>query len=347
MVALKASDAARILKSPKSGCAGYLFFGTDAGQVTEYCRLLAASLASRSSPTSEILRLSEHDLHQNPGRLAIELRTTPMFGGAPVIWVRSAQHLAPADIEEAFGHGTPAAFLIVEAGNLAKTSKLRQIFEQRPDLAAVPCYGDDAANIPALINALAAEAGIQVGAEASQMLRAMFGNNLGLARSELAKLMLFAHGETEITPEIVTAAIGDVAESEADGVIAAILAGNTGEALQQFGRLVASNVAPQAFLILLNYNLLRLVRLRAALDTGEPFATAARKLRPPLHFKMESTAQAQCRAWSTSALSEALALVQETVMAARLNPAMEQALTERTLAVLCSKPKAARAGQPR
>ncbi len=342
MVAYKANDTARIAKSPKSGCHGYLFHGTDPSQIAEYCRMIAATLAAKSSPPSDILRLNEQDMTQQPGRLSTELRTMPMFGGKPVIWVRSSQSLAPADIEEALDHGTPAGFLIVEAGNLPKTSKIRQIFEQRPDLAALPCYGDDASSVSALINAQASELGLRVSAEAAQMLKDMLGNNLALARSELAKLMLFAHGEAEITAGLVAAATGDVAESAADDIITAALAGNAHTALQQFDRLTASNVAPQAFLSLLNYHLMRLARLRMLLDAGEPFATASRKLRPPLHFKMESTVQAQCRAWSSEKVNEAIALVQATTKASRLNPAMEPALVEQAILALCGRLQAAR-----
>jgi DNA polymerase III subunit delta len=341
MVAYKANDTARIAKSPKGGCHGYLLYGTDSNQIAEYCRLIAAALAAKSVPPSDILRLSEQDMAQQPGRLSTELRTTPMFGGNPVIWVRSSQSLAPADIEEALDHGTPAGFLIVEAGNLPKTSKIRQIFEQRPDLAALPCYGDDASSVSALINTQASELGLRVSAEAAQMLKDMFGSNLALARSELTKLMLFAHGEPQITAELVSAAIGDVAESATDDIITAALTGNVHTALQQFDRLIASNVAPQAFLSLLNYHLMRLARLRMSLDAGEPFATASRKLRPPLHFKMESTFQAQCRTWSTEKIGEAVALVQSVTKAARLNPAMEPALVEHTILALCGKLPAA------
>lgn len=331
MVAFKANDANRIAKSPKSDFSGLLFYGSDAGQIAEYCRLAAGALSVKSSPPSDILKLSSEELAQQPGRLAVELRTTPMFGGKPVIWVRSGQNFQVTEIEDALGHGAPAGYLIVEAGNLPKTSKLRQFFEQRPDLAALPCFGEEQASISALITAQAAEAGIRVTPGAARLLNGMFAGNLALARNETAKLLLFARGEAELTEDLVAAAIGDVAESAAEDVITATLAGNTASALEQFARLTAANVSPQAFLSLLNYHLLRLLRIKTAMDAGETFAFACRRLRPPPHFRVEALLQVQCKTWPSIKLNAAVALAQDTIKKVRLNPAMEYALVERAI----------------
>lgn len=99
MVAIKAAELPGLLKSPAKAEA-FLIHGTDAGQVSETARSLAATLSAISAPPGEIIRLSEQDLAQTPGRLASEARSLAMFGGRPVILVKQAPQLTPALFEE-------------------------------------------------------------------------------------------------------------------------------------------------------------------------------------------------------------------------------------------------------
>ena len=60
-----------------------LFYGTDAGLVSERAGLLARRLAEREG--SEVLRLDDADLENEPARISIELQTVAMFGGRKVV----------------------------------------------------------------------------------------------------------------------------------------------------------------------------------------------------------------------------------------------------------------------
>ncbi len=345
MVAIKADDVARAVRTPKDDTNGYLIHGTDAGQVSDYARTLSSSLAARSTPPGDVLRLSEQDLAQNPGRVGIELNTVPMFGGKPVIWLRTAQNLPLDEIDEALRRRPTSAYLIVEAGNLPKTSKLRQLFESANHLAALPCYGDDVNGVSAMVEKMAAAATLKLSPDTAKLLKEILGSNLSVARAEMEKLVLYAARDGEITESTVGAAIGDILEGATDAVINAAFAGDGAEALSEFDKLVGASASAQSVLSLLNMHLLRLIRVKGFVDSGEPFALAAKRLRPPLFFKAERTFSTQIRLWPLERLNKVSALVQETTLASRLNAGMEKALIERLLLEIAAVAREAKTGR--
>ena len=62
MVAIKSHQSASFLKSPDARITALLFYGTDAGLVSERARQTAEAWAKRENPPGEILRVDEADL---------------------------------------------------------------------------------------------------------------------------------------------------------------------------------------------------------------------------------------------------------------------------------------------
>ena len=85
MVAVKAHQAQAFLSSPDPKIRAVLFFGSDAGLVSERAQALARAAAARFDPPGELLRLDESDLDADADRLAVELGTVPMFGGPKIV----------------------------------------------------------------------------------------------------------------------------------------------------------------------------------------------------------------------------------------------------------------------
>jgi DNA polymerase-3 subunit delta len=334
MTAYKAHQVARLIEAPPNAVHGYLLYGSDPGQISERVSSLAKRLSELSTPAGEIIRLHDQDLAQFPGRLLTEVQTLPMFGGRKVVCVKAGQHLGNDQLEELFSGQPPASSVIIDGGNLKTGSKLRVFFEQHGALAALPCYGFDAADVAKYIQRELLESGLEIAPEALRQLQDSLGGDQTLARAEVEKLRLYAAQERKVTLEHVEAIVGDAAAMATDDVIAAAFAGN-GEALyRQFDRLLASGAAPQSLLIALGSHLFRLHQVRAALDGGEGIETAMRRLKPPVFFKQEDTFKSQCRAWAPERLAAALAMVQETLRQARLRSTLEIELTSRALMLI-------------
>jgi DNA polymerase-3 subunit delta len=324
MVAIKATELQGLLKS-SSKPEAFLIHGADAGQVAETARSLAASLSQIAAPPGEILRLSEQDLAQTPGRLASEARSLAMFGGRPVILVKQAPQLTPALFEELLS-APLAAFIVIEAGNLKKDAKLRQLFEKAKNAAAIVCYGADSRGLQQLIREDVQKSGLSITPDAAQRLGQLLGADWAVSRSEIAKLILYAAGEAQITLEHVEAVVGDASAHAFDTAIAAALGGDAGAALVQLDGLAGSGTPASVLLMLLSGHLQKLHALTAAIDRGDSFDAAAARLRPPPHFRQKDALKAQTARWTVRSVAAAIEAAHETVRQTRLKPALEHEL---------------------
>jgi DNA polymerase-3 subunit delta len=340
MVALKTNELQSYLKSGAARTDAWLVHGTDAGQVAETVRTIAARLAETSSPPGEILRLTEQDLSATPGRLASEARSLAMFGGKTVILTKQAPQLTPALIEELLAEPL-AAFIVVEAGNLKRDAKIRQIFEKAKNAAVVVCYGADARSLGALIREEVAAAGLAIAPDAAARLAELLGADWAVSRGEIAKLALYARGEREITLAHVDAVVGDASAHAFDAVIEATLAGDAAAALAHLEGVVASGTPAQVVLTLFGSHLRTLHLLAAAIDRGDSFDAAVGRLRPPPFFRQKDALKAQVSRWRLAEVVAAIEFAQETLRQTRLKPALEDALVADFILRLC-RPKKSR-----
>lgn len=336
MVAYKAAQTARFLKSPDARCEAALLYGPDAGLVVDRARALAAHWSQSADPAGEIVRLEDRDLADDPDRLAVEAQTVPMFGGRAVVHARAGQRIDAARLEPLLAEPLEA-YLLVEAGNLRPTAKLRKIFELSDRSAALPCYADPSRDLGPLIDEVLAGSGLAIAPDVKSYLMGRLGADHAVSRAEVEKLALYAEGRGGVTSDDVDAIVGDAAIVAQDALVDAAAAGNAATALRQLDRLLASGTGAQSVLILLVRHFERLHRICAEVEAGAALKTVLGKLRPPPHFKQRDALAAQCRRWSERRTARALDRIQQTIRASRLSPALERQQTERLLLALSQK----------
>ena len=331
MVAVKSHQANAFLKDLKRSISAVLFYGTDAGLVSERAGELAKRLAEREEPPGEVIRVDDATLEDNPDRIFVELQTAPMFGGAKIVRATTGRRVTAAVLKPLIEGGGLQGHLIVEAGSLRPDDALRTLFEKSPHAAAVACFPDEARDLEGVVSEVLAAARIEIAPEARKLLVARLGADRALSRAEIEKLALYAHGKGRIEESDIEAAVGDAAEQALDRVVLAAGGGQVAAALAECDRSIAAGEDVQAVILALQRHFLRLHRMRAAFDTGRSLDEIVRQLRPPPHFKQRDALEAQCRAWSAARLSAALARIAEAAKAARLSPALEGTLAERLL----------------
>ena len=328
---IKAGQAERFVKAPPANVAAILLFGTDPGLVSERASDLAKVLAADPKNPGEILRLDETDLSNDPDRLAVELRTVPMFGGRKVLRLRAEARLKPELISDLLEGAPLAGVLIVEGGNLKPDSKLRALFAVATNAAAVACYPDDEKSLAGLVAEVAAEHKLTIPSGVRDHLVSLLGADRTLSRNELEKLALYAGPGATVTIDDVDAVVGDASELGLDQISHAVAGGLAREALITCDRAVAAGESPQSVILALLRHFMRLHMLSAAVAAGKPLDGALRSLRPPLHFKAQPLVQAEVRKWSLPRLASAIALIQGTAKAARLSSLLERELTEKLI----------------
>jgi DNA polymerase-3 subunit delta len=335
MVVYKGSSFQRLLKSLDPEGATVLIYGPDAGLVAERAGEVARHLAGKRAEATEIVRLDERDLAEDPARLEVELRTMPMFAERKVVRVGAGGRIDVPALK-ALIDAPLAAALIVEASSLRPDSALRKLFEAHPTAACVPCYSDER-TICGMIEEELDKADLRIDAETEAYLAARLGADQALSRAEVAKLALYAAGEGEISTADIDAIVGDSAEIAIETFVYAVSGGETKDALAELARLAAAGSDPQAALSALGRHFLQLHRVAAAPSVEQ----ALRSLRPRPHFKREQAFVAHAKRLGKRRIFEGLPLIQETLKQARLNPELERALAEELVLALTSARRAA------
>jgi len=313
-----------------------LFYGTDAGLVSERAARLAAVVAARDNPPGEIIRIEDADLDTDPDRLAVELQTIPMFGGSKVVRAVAGRRVTAAALETFVAGDRLAATLIVEGGNLRPTDTLRTLFEKAPKAAAVACYPDEAHDLETLVRDTLKSHGLSITPDARDLLVGRIGADRTVSRGEIEKLALYAAGKSEIDAADVEAIVGDAAQLTIDRILDGAAGGDATRAVAEYARAIASGESPQMIIAAAQRHLERLHKIRSDIDQGRSFEDAIRQLRPPIHFKQKDALGVQCRLWSTARLSEALARASAAAKAARLSTALEEPIAEELLISLAA-----------
>ncbi|MBC8020594.1 MAG: DNA polymerase III subunit delta [Methyloceanibacter sp.] len=336
MVVYKSSAVARFIKTPKADCRAVLVYGPDAGLVAERASALAQIFARRGQGQTEIIRLDDRDLAEDPARLEVELRTIPMFAEQSVVRVTAGPKLDVPALKTLLADDF-ANFLIVEAGNLRPDSGLRKLFEGHRSAVALPCYGDESL-LSELIDAELARAGLGIDREARDYLMTRLGADQALSRAEVVKLALYAQGQGTVSHHDIEAIVGDAAETALENFVYATSGGDAKAALSELQRLAASGTDRASALSALGRHFIQLHRVAAAVASGRPAEEALRSLRPPPRPKTREEAfLARSRKWGAGRLAKVLPIIQEAVRRSRRSPDLEGAFAERLVLALTSK----------
>ena len=232
MVAYKSSAVASFVKAPKPACRAVLVYGPDAGLVAERASALAQIFARRGGGQTEIVRLDDRDLGEDPARLEVELRTAPMFAAQSVIRVTAGPKLDVPSLKAllATEFDNP---LIVEAGNLRPEFRLAQTVRGPQDRGGAPMLRRRARS-RGLIDAELAEAGLSIDRETRDYLMTRLGADQALSRSEVVKLALYAQGGGSVSHDDIDAIVGDAAETALENFVYAASGGDAKAALSSF-----------------------------------------------------------------------------------------------------------------
>lgn len=334
----KAIDAFVAKRDPR--IAAILVYGPDLGLVRERADAIARQVCSDFKDPFNYIELTDADLKSDPSRLADEAAALSMMGGERVVRIRTAGEAAAAAAKLVIdgldaGRLKPAGIVLVEAGDLGKASGLRKHFEGSKAAVALPCYSDAAADVRAIAAAAARLEELHFDDEALDFLVALLGEDRGVSRSEIEKLILFKgpkalrDGPTTITLDDVRAVLVDTI-SDAVGEAAGAAADGARERLAvALRRSATSGASPISILRALQREFGRLRTARALMAEGASAEAAMAKLRPPVFFLEKRAFEARLRRWPLAALDASLDMLIDAELDAKSTGLPDQELVER------------------
>ncbi len=321
MAQRKAHEVEAWLRRPAENVTIVLIYGPDRGLVSERARAFAERTGLPVDDPFSVVRLDAAEVEREPGRLLDEARTVPMFSPRRLLWVRNAgAQKALADDVKALAAEPPRdAMILIEAGELKKGAPLRTAVEANASAMALPCYGDEDRDIDAVIDDEMTRAGMDISMEARAALRRNLGGDRLATRGEIAKLVLYAHGERTIELSDVAALSGDVAGHSVDDTVDAMLDGRIDEFDRSFTRQSLTPGQVYQVLAAAIRQLQQLQLMRAGL-AGRGAAAVVASARPPVFFGRRKLVERALDRWSIEALQRASSRLQAAVLATRRQP---------------------------
>lgn len=226
---VSSSEADKLQNAPPKTWAAVLYFGPNAGLVRERADKTARAIVPDLSDAFRVADLTADVLKKDAARLSDEAAAISMFGGRRIVRVRDAVD-ALAQLFEAFiADHKGDALVVVEAGELNKTSALRKVFEGAKSAAAIECYDDRPEDAGRLIKETLAEIGWKVEPDALAYLSEALSLDRRLLRAELEKLTLYlglGEANATVTRAQAQTLIGDSGSVETDEIADAVAAGD-------------------------------------------------------------------------------------------------------------------------
>lgn len=342
MTALKARDVERFLKAPDEKVVCALIYGPEQGLVHERALELAKTVAEDLADPWRVTSLSDQDA-SDAAKLTDEAAAQSFLGGRRIVRVRSAGAGVAGAVQSllaASEAGTlrAGALVVIEAGDLKKSSALRKVCETSPDAVAIPCYQEGMRDTKAAIRRQCADDGLTLSDEAADLLTVALGDDRGLLRQEVEKLILFvgprdvrSEETTQISAADVQACLADAPQEDSFAVSSLALSGRTTALSEALAEAEAAGTSVISLLRLTQNRILRLLPAAAAIAAGEATGSAVKRIKPPVFFKEQDEVQRQLQKWPLAKLERAAAAVYEAEAACKKTGAPDQAIAERVL----------------
>ena len=319
---LRGAAAAKFFAEPDAGTAGALIYGADAMRVALKRQQLIANLAGPEADAEmRITRMNGAEARSDPAAVIDAMKATGFFPGPRVVFVEGVTEVQAVPVIAALSDWSPGdAALVVTAGSLRKTSKLRAAFEAHGRAAAIGLY-DDPPGREEVDAAIAAE-GLRLDAEARRAVDILATElDPGDFRQTLTKLALYSDGQTSNAGDVALMAPA-THEAGSDEIIAAAAEGHPQAIGPLMQRLAGQGVAPVALVI---FTTRHFQQLHAAATGG-----GVSNLRPPVYGPRRDAMERQVRGWGAERLERALDLLMETDLTLRsASRAPQMAVMER------------------
>lgn len=335
MVQLRGAAIDQYVERPDPRRPFALLFGPDVGIVTERANALSQILAG--GDPAAISRFDEAELASAPGRLSNEVNGGSLFAARKVIRIRAGGPKSiSGELKSILESPPDDSFVVVEAGDLRKSSALRRLFETARNAVAIGCYPDTNASLARLIDESIAAANLTISAEAKAALIDGLGADRAASRAEIEKLCLYARDAGVIELADVAALVGDGAAFAIGDLTDAVGLGDLQAVDRSYRQLLRAGTQPAAIGAAAERHFMQLHRLRADIDAGTTVASALQSIRPPPFASRRASLERQLRSWRTDRVARALTRIEQAMIESRLHSGLSDALIGRLLLALAA-----------
>jgi DNA polymerase III subunit delta len=326
MASVSDSELLNYVSRKHSNLNGVLLFGTEEANIATAARQVMSALKLEDEPQ----RFVSSALRNDPGALDDAFRAMSLLGGRQAILVDGCEETHASWLAPIVQSQTLGNFVVLLAGSLNKSSKLRAAATESQRFAATGFYEESAESLLIRIRNTASARGLSFAEGAAERFAALCGTDRGIVDMELEKLCTYVLPAKEITVDDVEASCGDQASFDFDKLTNAVMEGRLVEADRIFDTLRADGEWKQS-LIMLQMHLTRLEQVRAAIDRGDDMEKAFRAAKPPVFFGAQKAIARQVKSFGLADIVRAQVQVQQAILQSRQFGDLAETLTGRVL----------------
>lgn len=301
---LSTRDAAAYFAKPDETKTGLLIYGADGMRVAlKRQQMLAALLGDGAEEEMRLSRMSGGDVRKDPALLMDAIKAVGFFPGPRAVFVEEVNDTAaPAVLSALEGWQPGDAQIVVTAGALKPTSKIRKAFEAHPQAYAAAIYDNPPTRDEiegALRGAGLAEVPPDAMAALSDLAQAI---DPGDFRQTVEKLALYKMGDAAaVSLTDIAACAPSSTEADIDDILMVVSEARTQEIGPVMQKLVAQGATPVGLCIgaMRHFRALH----RAVSDTSG---------RPVIFGPNRDRMMAQSRKWGAARLETAITLLTDT-----------------------------------
>lgn len=329
MAMIKAHEADRALARPDPSWRLFLFYGPDAGLISERAAALARGSVDDPKDAFQLIRMDGDAVASDPLKLVDEANTIGLFGGRRAIRVSPTSRPLVAAIEPLLATPSQDAIVVIEAGDLQKNNPLRTACERAKSALAVPCYGDAARDLGTIVDEMVRASGKSIDRGTRDLLTSLLGGDRQTSRQEIDKLIVYAGNDQTLTADHVEAVVGDTAQREQAGVVDAVFAGRLPSLDLALAKLAGEGLDQGVLLGAVLRHALALLKAKLAIEGGKPAREAIGAMRMP--YPRLATAEAALNTWPVARLRDAVTILGAAILAVRRDGDMAKPIAARAL----------------
>lgn len=331
MVALRGKDIDAFLARPDAGRPIILLYGADAGLVRERADALVKSAVDDPSDPFSMVRMDGDDLAAEPSRLVEEAMTVPLFGGRRAIRVRAGGKNFASGIDVLADSPLKDCRIVIEAGELRPESPLRKACERAKTAVAIACYPDGERDLARLIDEELRLSNLRIAPDARASLTALLGGDRQASRNELRKLVLYAHGQGEVTLDDVMAVVSDASELKLDPIVDGAFAGNATLVETEFTKAMVAGTYPGMIISAAQRQAALLHKASLAVEEGQPPSMVVENGFPRLHFSRKGAVENALRNFTPARLTTIIDQLAVAALETRKQATLGAAIAQRVL----------------
>lgn len=329
---LAARDAISYFAKPDPGKAGVLLYGPDAMRIAlRRQEVIEGLIGKQGEEEMRLTRMTGAELRKDKALLMDALKSQGFFPGPRVAFVEDATDQITDQVKDVlFDWREGDAQIVVTAGQLKASSKLRKLFEGHPSAYAIAIYADPPSH--AEIEATLSKAGIKdISREAMTDIEALSkALDPGDFRQTLEKLALYKIGDsTPVSSEDVQNCAPATTEAEVDDVLNTVAEGRAKDLGPLMLKISGQGIDPVALSI---FAMRHFRTLHTAASDPGGAASGIGRARPPIFGPRRDRMTRQASNWGMYKLETALDILTETDLTLRsASKAPAMAVMERAL----------------